>query len=147
MVLLVLKLLFRFGLGRGLGILKQFSQDLGRSISSLAATTYFTALPLRFGDRAAKLSLAAHEKADGKNGRTPDFLHDELAARLAKGPVHYDLRVQFFADEKSTPIEDASVEWQTPWTTIARLTLPQQEMESPAGRALAERVEQFSFDP
>jgi hypothetical protein len=144
---LVPKLLFRFGLGRGLRILKELKSDLGRPTPSLAATTYFTALPLRFGDRACKLSLLAQEKSDGQNGRTPEFLHEELAARLQKGPVHYDLRVQFFADEKSTPIEDASVEWQTPWVTIGKLALPQQEMDSPAGRALAERIETFSFDP
>jgi hypothetical protein len=77
-------------------------------------------------------------------------LREELAARLAEGPVSYDLKVQFFEDERRTPIEDASRAWSeadAPFIPLARLTLPKQDIDSPRGRKLAEYVESLSFDP
>ena len=75
------------------------------------------------------------------------MLGDELAQRLRKAPVEYDFQVQFFESEESTPIEDASVDWNAPWLTIARLTLPVQDVSSERGRRVAELVEKLSFDP
>jgi hypothetical protein len=59
-----------------------------------------------------------------------------MATRLAKGPLVYDLDVQYFANEGATPIEDATLDWPTPYTTVARLTLPQQDLSSEAAQAL-----------
>ena len=66
------------------------------------------------------------------------------------GPVVYDFRVQFYADATRTPIEDASVVWEekdAPFLTVARLTLPRQDVSSPRGRRVAELCEGLSFDP
>lgn len=52
-----------------------------------------------------------------------------------------------FVDERTTPIEDASVNWPTSYTTVARLTLPVQDLASEAGRAAAEKIEASVFDP
>ena len=44
--------------------------------------------------------------------------------------------MQFFVDEGRTPIEDTSVEWKeadAPFVTVARLTLPQQDVASERG--------------
>ena len=87
---------------------------------------------------------------NAKRGSTPDYLTEELAARLAKGPIEYDFSVQFFVDETRTPIEDGSVEWKesdAPFVPLARLTLPRQELASPRGQKLASLVETLSFDP
>ncbi len=81
------------------------------------------------------------------HGTSPDFLAEELTATLRKKPVEYDFQLQFFEDEKTTPIEDASVDWPTPYLTVARLTLPVQDVASERGRRLAELLEGFSFDP
>jgi hypothetical protein len=64
--------------------------------------------------------------------------------------VVYDFRVQFYCDEARTPIEDGSREWKeadAPFTTLARLSLVKQQMNSPRGRRLAEMIEGLSFDP
>ena len=119
---------------------------------SLATTRYFSASPIRFGDYAVHYALTPHARPDAgaKAGTSADYLADELAARLRGGPVVYDFQVQFFVDEAKTPIEDASVEWKeadAPFVTVARLTLPRQDVASDAGRRLAVQVEGFSFDP
>ena len=150
-LLLLPRAIGRFGLGRALALLKQLSRGLSAPMPSLATTHYYSALPIRFGTYAVRYALRPHaEPAPDGRRRTPDYLRDELAARLAAGPVTYDFRVQFFVDEARTPIEDGSRDWaeaDAPYVTLARLTLPQQALDSPRGRALAAFVEKLSFDP
>ena len=85
-----------------------------------------------------------------KNPAARDDWGKDYAVRLAKGPLVHDLQLQFFVDEASTPIEDASVVWseaQSPWVTVGRLTLPQQDLSSEAGKKLAVDVEAGIIDP
>jgi hypothetical protein len=98
-------------------------------------------------------ALTPKEAANGAavpKGASSEYLGEELAARLRRGPVVYDFRVQFYRDETKTPIEDASVEWReadAPFDTVARLTLLQQDLSSVRGRKIAEAIEGYSFDP
>ena len=150
--LLLPRLVWRFGPLRALHVLSQVLTGLSRPVRSLAANHYFSALPIRFGPYAVHYAFAPHlAAADAPPpGEDPDYLAHELAQRLADGPVVYDFRVQFFVDEARTPIEDASREWReidSPFTTLARLTLPRQDLSSPRARRAAELVERLSFDP
>jgi hypothetical protein len=63
--------------------------------------------------------------------------------RLADAPLDYDVQVQFFVDEQSTPIEDASVAWDAPYETVGRLTIGRQKPDP----AFAAEVEAAVFDP
>jgi heme peroxidase len=70
--------------------------------------------------------------APGPNTADPDFLMREMSQRLERGEVRFELCVQRFRDPKSTPIEDAAVDWRSPDSppeVIALLTLraPQSE--------------------
>jgi hypothetical protein len=143
--LLPFKMIGRFGFGRGFKILKRLTAGLAMPPSLIVP--YFSALPIRFGDYAARYALIPVEPESGEKGASADHLHDELAARLAKGPITYDFKVQFFVDETKTPIEDASVEWDAPWVSIAKLTLAKQELDSSRGKNMAAFIEQLSFDP
>jgi hypothetical protein len=143
--LLPFKLIGRFGL-RAFSILGRLARSLGMP-SSLASTSFFSALPIRWGDFAVRYSLVPTSAADGAGGKSPDHLGEELTTRLAGGPLVWDFRLQFFVDEQKTPIEDASREWDSPWVTVGRLTLPKQELSSPRGKKLAEFIERLSFDP
>lgn len=150
--LLVPRLALGVGLGRAFGILKSAAKALGVPMLSCATTSYHSVAPIRWGDYAAKLSLHATEQnAPGATrGAGPTFLHDELAARLNRGPVKYEVKVQLFVDEARTPIEDVSVEWPeavTPFLPLGTLVLPQQDVDSAEGQRLAEYVEKLSFDP
>ena len=136
------------GFFRGLGILKQVSAALKRPIASIATTTYFSALPIRLGEHAVKFKLAPRLAAS--EGATPDDLGAELAERVRREPVIWDLAIQFFVDETKTPIEDATVEWTSdvaPWLDVATLTLVRQDPSSERGKKVTELVESMSFDP
>jgi len=121
-------------------------------IDSLATTSFYSALPIRFGDHAVHYALRPHtlREAGDCRGSGPDYLAQDLAVRLRNGPVSYDFQIQFYTDPVNTPIEDASVEWKeshSPFVTVGHLSLLQQDVASPAARRLSEFIETLSFDP
>jgi hypothetical protein len=150
--LLLPKVLVRFGPGGGLRLLKRLAASVSRPVPSMATARYFSAVPVRWGDHAVHYAVTPHASAP-PGARTPDAqdgLTDELASRLNAGPVTFDFQLQFFKDEATTPIEDSSVEWKeadAPFVTVARLTLPKQDLRAPRGLKLAAFVESLSFDP
>lgn len=142
------KAIARIGLRRTLQILKVASAQFKVPVRPLASTHYYSALPIRFGRHAVRYGLRPVDGGSGgARAKTADYLAEELAGRLRQGPVTYDFQLQFFEDEATTPIEDASVDWPSPWITVGRLTLPAQDIGSERGRRVAELVEGFSFDP
>jgi hypothetical protein len=143
--------LWRYGFGRTIDILRRATESLGRPTVSLATTRYYSAAPIQFGRYAVHYALVPHAKPENSSApQSPDYLGSELSSRLRQGQVTYDFQVQFFCDERRTPIEDASVEWKesdAPFLTLARLTLAKQDPETPRGGRVAEFVEGLSFDP
>ena len=139
------RLFAQLGPGRALGLLRKLAGGLREPVTSVATTQYYSALPIQFGPHAVHYALASQATPDpvARPGGAPGYLGEELAARLRRGPVSYDFRVQFYTDATRTPIEDASVEWQekdAPFLTVARLVLPQQDPSSPRGRRVADFV-------
>jgi hypothetical protein len=116
-------------------------------VTSMATTRFYTAAPIRFGDRAVRLDLVPEAKGFECFGSGRDALREDLVVRLGAAPIRYTLRAQFYVDEATTPIEDASVNWPTPYHELARLEIPPQEIGSPMGRAIDEYVEALSFNP
>ncbi len=150
--LLPLRLFGKFGPLGGLRMLRRLLAHAPKPIASVATTRYFSALPTRFGPYAARYSLRplASPKPGAAPGDSPNYLGEELAARLAEGMVSYDFQAQFFQDEARTPIEDASKDWSeqdAPYLTLGTLTLPQQQLKSPRGQKISAFVETLSFDP
>lgn len=140
-----------FGPTRAVQVLKRFAQSIATPPASVATTRYFSAVPARCGAYAMHYALEPKNQASAKApGTGPDYLSEELAERLRREPLVYDLRLQFYVDETRTPIEDASVEWReedAPFVTVARLTLPTQDLASEPARKLAAYIESLSFDP
>ncbi len=136
------KLVARFGLSRFLQILKGLA-GLREPMRSLAETAYCTVLPIQLGKYAVRCALKPLAAPGPLLPKSGEMLADELAARVRKAPVEYDFQLQFFEDERSTPIEDATVDWKSPWVTVGRLTLPAQE----PSQELSGRIEEMSFDP
>jgi len=101
--------------------------------SNLLKTEFWQQVPSRYGQRAVKFFL----QPCSQNANLPDgpstfknFLMDNLKANLASSATAcYTLMVQFFDTDQTTPIEDSTVQWNTPWYTIATL-----EIESYASR-------------
>ena len=90
-------------------------------MTSLATPRYWSALPTRYGDYAARYSLSPVGAAPGAMA---DTLRGDLAARLAAGPLRFTLSAQLYVDPVKTPIEDASVDWDetiSPYVPSARI--------------------------
>jgi hypothetical protein len=119
----------------------------GKPFSGFATEPLFSALPMANGPYAVRVRLVP-AAANGKPApRASQDWAADFSGRLARGPLHWDLQLQFFASEELTPIEDAAVNWPTPYSTVARLMLPRQLTQSEEGQALARQVEASVFDP
>jgi len=143
--LLLPRLIRALGFKRALRLVRGFLAM--PKVRSLATATFYSAVPLRLGERAVKLALFATTPDDGVTHKGRDALRAELVQRLQQGPVSYRLCAQEFVDEQHTPIEDAAVEWKSPWTDLGVLTIPRQDVTSPRGEAVASQIEALSFDP
>jgi hypothetical protein len=150
--LLPIRLAAKLGPVRAFQILAAALPGLRAPQLPLASTTFFSALPITWGAHAVKLTLSPHESAPAvlPKRSSSNALGDELAARLATGPLTYDLSVQLFVDETTTPIEDPSVTWTnaaSPLHKVAELVIDSQDPSSERGKKLTAYVETLSFDP
>jgi hypothetical protein len=137
----------RYGLLGGPRQLARMIGIAGQPFSGFATEPLFSAAPMANGPYAVRVRLVpASSNGTAALDATSDWAVD-FCNRLARGPLHWDLQLQFYTDEKTTPIEDASVSWPTPYATVARLMLPQQDTGSPGGRELFEKVEACVIDP
>jgi catalase len=95
---------------------------------------YFSATPYLFGTgRAVKYTVrpCVTPKTTQPATVTDTYLTDALRDRLRQGEACFDFAVQFQADARKMPIEDATVEWKeadSPWHTVARIRIPPQDV-------------------
>ena len=137
----------RLGFGAGLKMLGTLAKGQKRPFSGFASERFFSAAPIACGPFAVRVRLMP--SAAPPTNQAADFA-DELRRQLTRGPITYDLQLQFFVDETSTPIEDAAVDWPestAPYVTVARLTLPAQELEGQTASELSSQIEGATFDP
>ena len=93
---------------------------MARPFSGFATESFFSAAPIANGPYAVRVRLRA-ESASAP-GAPPQGLGRRSARASARGPIRYDLQLQFFSDEKRTPIEDGNVDWSeadAPYVTVA----------------------------
>jgi hypothetical protein len=137
----------RYGLLGGPRLMGKMLRSIGKPFSGFATEPLFSAVPIANGPYAVRVRL---EPARSNGAAAPQASNDwdaDFSERLARAPLHWDLQLQFFSSESATPIEDASVNWATPYTTVARLMLPRQDTRGAEGQALAAKVEASVFDP
>lgn len=123
-----------------------------RTIKSAALETYWSRGAVRWGPKLAvrfllrPLSPAPITGPDPS--ADPDGLSKELAARLSSGAVRFELCVQRFVSAEATPIEDTSIPWTAaPSETVATLTIPQQDVNTPAARERYRVINALAFNP
>ncbi len=144
---LVKFLVHRYGLLGGPMRLLKLGKTMGKPFSGFATEMHFSAAPIACGPYAVRVRLVpASANGPASSGANQDWGAD-FGARLRERSLHWELQLQPFVDAKRTPIEDASVNWPSPYTTVARLTLPRQDTGSEQGQALAAQVESAVFDP
>ncbi len=129
----------------GLARLRELFSMLGKKFDGFASGRFNTAVPLQCGPYAVKVRLTPAGAPPGPRSRD---IAEDMRERLANGPLSWDLDLQFFVDETTTPIEDASragPDAETPIVTVARLTLPRQGRDR--GDDVAAEAEVAKFDP
>jgi hypothetical protein len=140
------RLLAAFGPAETLRILGNL-RKAGRRCESLALESYWSRGAVLWGDAGPvrfRLSpLDPPPPATPVPADAPDRLTLDFHARLAQAPVRFALHVQRFVSETLTPIEDGAVEWTSPWTPVATLTIPRQTLDN----ADLDHVDGLAFTP
>jgi hypothetical protein len=67
-----------------------------------------------------------YENMDISSLHDKNFLRTNLANSLNKAAACFTLSAQFYVDDKTTPIEDATVDWPTPFVDLANIVIPTQ---------------------
>jgi hypothetical protein len=102
-------------------------------VESLATETFWSRAPMAIGPdttpenaKAVKFRLrpARSKRQQNEITQSASNLEEELMHRLEQDDVGFMFEVQFYQDETTTPIEDSSVSWPTPFFPIASLTIP-----------------------
>lgn len=119
----------------------------GKGFSGFATEPLFSVLPMANGPYAVRVRLLPAPANGEPDSKAAADWGADFAARLQRAPLHWDLQLQYFASEAITPIEDAAVNWPTPYTTVARLMLPRQDLAASDGVRLAAEVEATVIDP
>ena len=127
----------------------------GEPPTSPLGETYFTQVPVRFGEYMAKLSLApisdalmSLKGAPIAITKSPNALREHIHTFFAAGDGLWELRAQLCRDLKKMPIEDASVLWPeelSPHQAVARISVPQQDSWTQARADVVD--DRTSFSP
>ncbi|MBL0423227.1 hypothetical protein JI739_23020 [Ramlibacter sp. AW1] len=118
--------------------------------SSPLDIAYWSCVPYQCGERhvvKCKLQPTSAFRSRLPAKLTDDYLKENLARHLAEHPASFDVFVQCYRNDASTPIEDASVEWPedvSPFVKVATLELPVQSVNAPSRKQLAEVI---AFSP
>lgn len=118
-------------------------------------TTYFSVSPYKFGEANAKFRVMPDPDScpaytlPQQNHDLPNFLRSALSQQLStdRVPACFVLQIQRQDANKYLPIEDTSIEWReqdSPFETVARITLPAQDFDTPA---LNLACDNLSFNP
>ncbi|HET6582958.1 MAG TPA: hypothetical protein VFG69_05920, partial [Nannocystaceae bacterium] len=148
-----LKLALAHGPLRALAIVRTLLRSTRRRDTSLATVPFFSGAAIACGPHAVRFAIVPVDPGPEPAVDGPldgDHYTRDLLQRLRDGGLEYEMRLQFFRDEATTPIEDHTVEWResdAPFVPVARISIPQQDPESEQGKALSQRIEGFSFDP
>ncbi|MCU1763237.1 catalase family protein [Pseudomonas sp. 14P_8.1_Bac3] len=118
-------------------------------------TTYFSVSPYKFGETNAKFRVMPDPDncpaytLPRQNHDLPNFLRSALTQQLStdRVPACFALQIQRQDANRFMPIEDTSIEWReqdAPFETVARITLPPQDFDTPA---LNLQCDNLSFNP
>ena len=104
----LVRLVFQVGPWEVLRMIRNVSAARKRAVPSLALVTYWSRGAIRWGDTLAVRYLLRPAAGDGPDP-TPlptdaEYLRRDFARRLKAGAVAFDLSLQRFVDETTTPI-------------------------------------------
>lgn len=117
------------------------------SLASPLESRYFSAAPFLFGkDRVMKFGVRPSQAARSAMPENPgpNYLREAAIKHLRHKPAYFEFLVQVRpATAAGLAIEDVTVEWkeeEVPFQRVACITIPAQEFDSPASRAVCENL-------
>jgi len=138
---------------RTAGLLVKFGLD-GR-IADLLQPAYWSQAPYQFGDKQAKFK-ATPVYCNSRQARDPrsffstvsnsdfNYLRERLVQDLQSEYACFNFSVQFYSNEKDTPIDDTTVLWNTPFYNVGTIVIPMQTFGTPGQEKLCR---QMAFNP
>ena len=150
-----------YGLAESARIGAILTRGTGKPASMTSEGLWSSRAPIKWGPFAVKFALLP-ARTPARDDRDPeglslldpvvdrlpsDHLRQDLRARLRNGDLVLDLVVQRFDSESTTPIEDGSIEWRTPWERVGQLVIPRQDLDAEQARALEVEIEKLAFSP
>lgn len=140
---LILYAIKRYGFIGAVRRLKLMKDTFSAPFAGYANAPLYSGAPIACGPYAVRVRLVPGPN----NGKPSRHAHhgwgQDVARRLERAALSWSLQLQPFTNERATPIEDASVDWNSPYSTVATLDLPQQQRDE----NLIEQVERHAFDP
>jgi hypothetical protein len=76
-------------------------------------------------------------------GASPNYLAEDLKARLKAGPTAFLIEAQTFVDDSVTPLDRATVRWEeadAPFVTVARVDIASQDIDADGQAAYGESL-------
>jgi hypothetical protein len=113
---------------------------------------YFSAAPFSLGEgRVMKFACKPVNPMSGDLGTAvndPDYLRNAMRKRMAEADgkdICFDFQIQVrdaqsLAGKIDAEIEDACMEWKDPFVTVARVTIPPQDISSPERQEFCESL-------
>jgi Animal haem peroxidase/Catalase len=149
----VLRLIWQFGVRETVRMLRNVISGR-RTVPSVATEKYWSRGAIRWGPTLAVRYLLRPAPGTARAPRPPrddpNFLSAEAARRLARGDIRFELCVQRYVDEDSTPIEDTAVAWServSPPEPVAMLTVARGDLSTPEALAQAQLIDATAFNP
>ena len=115
-----------------------------KEVANPLNTRYWSTTPSLFGNTAMKFSSrSCNATSPSVENSTPNFLRENMWKHLNQAAACFDFMVQIRKHPSKMPIEDPTVEWnekESPFTPVARITIPPQEFASPKQEAFCENL-------
>ena len=151
---LAVRLVLSVGPSEALRMLRNVKEATEQPIKSAALASYWSRGAILWGEAGPVRYLLRPAVADtnvaAMPSSDPEYLHRDIADRLRRGDVVFNILVQPFVSESQTPIEDGSIEWTETASQpipIATLTIPKQDIDAAAGRGIEREVDGLAFSP
>jgi hypothetical protein len=120
-----------------------------RTFENPLTIRYFSQTPYALGSQVVKYVAQPIDPAEQPAitltpeqmaARSPHYLREAMAARLAQAPARFAFCVQLPADEAAAKVDDGTRLWESPLVTMATITIDAQDFRKPAQDALAETI-------
>jgi hypothetical protein len=122
-----------------------------RRVPSLTAEAFWSRAATAVGPVAVRFKLQPEAGLDRRRlASGPDRLRLDFVERLRRGDVRFLLQIQRYVDDTRTPIEDGRARWRerdAPPQTVARLTIPCQDLTVADALATEAAIDGLAFNP